>query len=288
VVAKASAQPDGAGEAVDVLPAELASGLPRLLAYRVQLKNAAGRTAGPSDEIFAAAGDAPAPLASFRGHDAKGGVVLEWTALAGSSGDTVQLERTGSEVGEKTKPKDPGALLSAPKEPGEVRLRAGDNTGSDPGGVVDRSAEIGHSYSYTAWRVRTVEAGGQKLEVRSTSSPVVTAKVEDVFAPDAPAGLVAVPGFMGEGDAAWPAIDLSWEPNDEPRVAGYCVYRRDGGEATSGEWRPVSGEKLLPVAAYRDSDVIAGRRYAYRVTAVGVNGMESAPGNEAAETAATR
>ena len=289
-VANVPVRPGAAGEVVDVLPAKLASGPPRLLAYRVQLKNAAGRTAGASAEVFAAAGDAPWLFANFRAHDAKGGVVLEWAVQAGPSGDTVELERTvdGGSGGTQAKPKDPAALLSAPKEPEVVRLRAGDGRVPDPGGTIDRSVEIGHNYNYTAWRVRTVQLGGQQLEVRSAVSPAVTVKVEDIFAPDAPAGLVAVPAFEGEGNAAKSAIDLSWEPNDEPRVAGYRVYRRDAGEAASGEWQLVSGEKLLPVAAHRDTEVTSGRRYSYRVTAVGVNGMESAPSSAAEETAATR
>lgn len=286
VVAKASTQPGEAGEAVDVLPTELASGEPRLLAYRVQLKNVAGRTAGPSDEVFVAAGDAPASLTNFRGHDAKGGVVLEWTAEAASAEDKVELERTepGAGSSAQIKPKGPIAVLSGPKDSEPVRLRAGDGSMSDAGGTVDRSVEMGHTYSYTAWRERTVEVRGQKLKIRSAISPAVTVKVEDIFAPDAPAGLVAVPGVAGEGDAARSAIDLSWEPNDEPRIAGYRVYRRDDGGI---QWRQVSGEKLLPVAAYHDADVVSGRRYSYRITAVGANGMESLPSGEAAQTAPT-
>ncbi|HEY5054643.1 MAG TPA: hypothetical protein VII58_00695, partial [Acidobacteriaceae bacterium] len=65
--------------------------------------------------------------------------------------------------------------------------------------------------------------------------------------------------------------------------AGYRVYRQD----EASVWRLVSGAQMVAMAAYRDTDVIAGRRYAYRVTAVGLNGQESARSTEAAETAAT-
>ena len=106
--------------------------------------------------------------------------------------------------------------------------------------------------------------------------------VRDVFPPEAPVGLVAVPGFAGEPSAGQsaaqtgeqaapqiqrPAIDLSWEPDLEPRIAGYRVYRRDlDGDAPSCV--AASRHRSVPVAAYRDLSVVPGHRYSYRVTAV--------------------
>lgn len=287
VVATAVAQSGKAGEATDMLPAQLASGMPRLLAYRVQLKNAAGRTAGPSASIYAAAGDALAPLKDFRAHLSKAGAVLEWTPEAESHGETVELQRTATDPRQQNrKPGSVSEALSGQKEPAEVHLQAGNGAGADPGGTVDRSVEIGHTYRYVASRVRTVSVGGEQLEVRSAPSAAVMVPVADVFPPDAPEGLVAVPGFTGEGPAAHAVIDLSWEPNDEPRVAGYRVYRRAVTEAAAaGPWQRVSGEQPLAEAAYRDTDVSPGQRYAYRVTAIGLNGLESEASHDAEETA---
>jgi fibronectin type 3 domain-containing protein len=100
--------------------------------------------------------------------------------------------------------------------------------------------------------------------------------MKDVFPPETPAGLLAVLSFAG-GQVA--AIDLSWEPNMEPRIAGYRVYRRDLGGEGAGSWRLLTAE-VLPVVAYRDLSVAAGMRYAYRVTAVSGAGVESTPSAE--------
>jgi hypothetical protein len=269
----------------------------------MQLRNAAGRTAGATPAVFASSGPAPHAVEYLRGRATKAGVVLEWRPEAGGT-EAVELDRiileppsataaaTATATTASDGPAHKGGLPGAAKEPLESRFRAGAAGPSavDAGGTVDRTAQINHSYRYTAERVRSVELGGQRLEVRSVASAEITVEMKDVFPPEAPLGLVAVPGFAGEAEvqvgeqAQRAAIDLSWEPNLEPRVVGYRVYRRDlDGEATA-IWRRLNSE-LVTVAAYRDLNVVAGRRYAYRVTAVDGTGNESARSGEVVETA---
>jgi hypothetical protein len=291
---------------VDALPPELTAEPARLIAYRVQLRNAAGRTAGATPAVFASSGPAPHAVEELRGRATKAGVVLEWRPEAGGT-DAVELDRiilepssatataTATATTASAGPARKGGLPGAAKEPLESRFRAGaaGSSAVDAGGTVDRTAQIDHSYRYTAERVRSVELGGQRLEVRSVASTVITVEMKDVFPPEAPLELVAVPGFAGEAEAQVgeqaqrAAIDLSWEPNLEPRVVGYRVYRRDlDGEATA-IWRRLNSE-LVAMAAYRDLTVVAGRRYAYRVTAVDATGNESARSGEVVETAPMR
>lgn len=284
----------GASDAVDTLPESLASGPARLLEYRVQLKNSAGRTAGPSPPAAAAAGSGPGMLEDLRATSAKQGVLLQWGRAAGS-GETVELERTtvvapAAAVGASQRM---DALPGTGKAPTESRFRAGEAEGGvDAGGTIDRTAQIGYTYSYTAQRVRRVSVNNQTLELRGAPSAAVTVEVRDVFPPDAPTGLVAAPGFSGEGDAQKAAIDLSWDPNPEPRVAGYRVYRRDADQTSGqgplagggGEWQRLDAA-LVREASYRDATVVAGRSYAYRVTAVSDAGNESAPSAEVTESA---
>ena len=280
----------GASDAVDALPGALVAGPVRLLAYRVQLRNSAGRTAGPSAAVFAASGPAPQPIENWGGKPSKIGAVLEWKPEAGGD-EAIELDRTLVESPAAAQAKENAAaespvnsLLGAQKEPAESRLRVDAAPGGamDAGGTIDRGALIGRTYRYTAQRVRSVAVGGQTLEVRSVPTPEVTVAMRADFSPDAPAGLVAVPGFSGETDAARrPAIDLSWDPNAEPRIAGYRVYRRD---AEAETWQRLNAE-LVGVAAYRDASVAAGHRYAYRVSAVNVAGIESARSEEVVETA---
>jgi len=305
----------GASEAVDALSPELTAEPARLIAYRVQLRNAAGRTAGATPAVFAASGPSPRPIEELRGRATKAGVVLEWRAEAGAA-EAIELDRTiletptatvtsattttkaGSGAARK------GGLPGAAKAPPESRFRAGGAGSSavDAGGTIDRTAQIGHAYRYTAERVRAVELGSLMLEVRSLASAEVTVEMKDVFPPEAPVGLVAVPGFAGVASAdkasdrsadqvgeqaQRAAIDLSWQPDLELRIAGYRVYRREVNGDAAQIWRRLNPE-LVPVAAYRDPSVVAGRTYAYRVTAVDASGNESAPSNGVEETAPAR
>jgi hypothetical protein len=270
----------GPSEATDTLPDALRTGAPGVLHYRVQLLNSAGRTAGPSEAVSVASGAAPEMVEALRAASEKAGVVLQWTPVAGTS---VELTRTTvaspPKPAEKEKKSSNAGLNLGPTEPAEVRLKAGDAT--DAGGTVDRTAETGYTYRYVAQRVVTARFAGQTLLLRSAPSVAVTVAVKDVFPPAPPAGLVAGPGFIGEGDKAAPTIDLSWEPDMEPRLAGYRVYRREG----DGPWQRLGGDELVRTAAYRDSSVQPGRQYEYRVTAVSDVGVESAPSASVAETA---
>lgn len=262
VVARVQVSP-GPGEASDTLPPELVAGAPRTgLAYRVQLVNASGKTAGPSAVVYAPTGAPPEPVTGLRATSTKPGVVLEWTH-ATQPGDSVELDR----------------MLQSPAP------KAGEQTESrfsarDTGGAIDRTAEPGKTYRYTVQRVRQVPFQGKTLELRSEPSAPVELAVLTVFPPDTPAGLIAAPAYTELGK---PAVDLSWEPNVEVRIAGYKVYRRSADEP----WQLLT-QSLVAVAAYRDSAVTAGGKYIYRVTAINDAGLESPPSTEATQTVPAR
>jgi hypothetical protein len=267
----------GASEASDVLPPALTSGPTQMLAYRVQLLNAKGHTAGPSAAAFTVAGPAPPTVEGFHGTASKPGAVLEWQRQSpASGGDVIELERvTQASTAKVAKP---------------ARFQAGDPK-VDPGGTIDRTTAVGETYFYTAQRVRTLVLEGHSIELRSAPSAAATVAMLDIFPPNAPEGLVTSPGFAtaeigSPNQAQKPAIDLSWEPGMEPRIAGYRVYRRDMDDS-AGAWRRLNSE-VVAMPAYRDLSVVAEHKYAYRVTAVDEAGNESGPSAEIEETARGR
>jgi hypothetical protein len=268
----------GASEAADTLSAAMTSGAPGMLAYRVQLLNASGRTAGPSAPVYAASGAVPEAVTGLRASSTKPGVVLEW-AHAEQPGDSVELDR-------KLEQPAPGAVnppKDTTKKPDNVLLGGGANateskfSAKDTGGAIDRTAQPGATYQYRVQRVRSVTVSGKPVELRGEVSAPAELTVQAVFPPDAPTGLVAAPAFSPTGK---PSIDLSWEPNVELHISGYKVYRRQG---DSG-WQLLTAEPVK-VAAYSDMAVSSGQKYSYRVTAVNDAAVESQPSGETAETA---
>ncbi|GAC1423681.1 MAG: hypothetical protein NVSMB62_20200 [Acidobacteriaceae bacterium] len=283
----------GTSQAVERLPGDLGSGGPRLVMFRVQLRGRTGKTAGPGAAAYVAAGEAPDPVRNLKATDTKAGALLEWTPApvglvelerrAEAPPDAAKATGAGSEKAAVTG-KGLDALLqrgrgrsTGTSDSGLVRLSGGP---VDAGGVIDRTAEVGRTYRYSAQRVRTVEIAGKRLEVRSVPSPVVTLAMREVFPPEVPLGLVAAPGPG--------SIDLSWEPGVEPgrvgegsvvTVAGFRVYRKD---ESAGEWVSLT-PALVATPAYRDTTAQAGRRYRYRVTAVDAAGHESAPSGAVVE-----
>lgn len=301
----------GPTQGVDALPPLLTVDPPALLVYRVQIFNSHGRSAGLSSEAFAASGPALPPVEQLRATSTRDGAVLEWqpeSTPAAVELDRLTIAPDGTVVepvtpraGSKSSPKvatkrqtnNPPKIsqtsaqkppnLSAPT-PAEVRLRTPveSNESSDKGGTIDHTAQKGETYRYTAQRVRSVTVNGHALELRSPVSAPVTVVMRNIFPPHTPSGLEAVPGGATAADRS---IDLSWTPNTEPDLAGYIVYRQEidskgvaAGTATRLNATPVVGP------AYRDQTAMAGRRYAYRVTAVDTAGNESAPSDAVQET----
>ena len=123
---------------------------------------------------------------------------------------------------------------------------------------TDSSAEYGKRYEYS---VEVFVKTGDS-EARSETSAPVSITPEDRFPPAVPSGLSAVAGVSG--------IDLSWNPNTEPDLRGYYVYRSAGG----GPFERLGDLVQAPV--YGDHALESGKQYRYTVSAVDRIGNESA------------
>jgi hypothetical protein len=292
----------GVSQTVDTLPTVLTVDPPALLAYRVQILNAHGRSAGPSPEFFVASGSAPPPVEQLRATPARDGATLEWQHR--DTAAVVELDR--QPIGPDGVAIEPAQRKPAPKAtskpvvktnegrtrgpgsekpfapsaaaPTEVKLRTPAQS-TDPGGTIDRTAQRGDTYRYTAQRVRIVTLDGHTLEIRSAVSPPMTLVMRDIFPPHAPAGLEAAPGGTDH------SIDLSWTPNTDSGLAGYSVYRQEiDSQGVAAGTAARLNTTLVVGPAYRDQTAMAGHRYAYRVAAVDTAGNESAPSDPVQET----
>ena len=250
----------------DELPTTEASGEPRLLLYRVELMNLEGKTAGWSDPAFAAAGAAPMPVEGLRAEETRAGILLAWKPGAGSAQEEVLLRRETAKppAGAKAKETEPVWLQS--HAGGSEQTRWADET-------IDGSASEDTAYRYAAVRRRVVSLDGQKVELRSAVSAPVEITWKNAFPPAAPVGLSAAP-FAESGAFA---VDLVWEPVEEPGLKGYVVTRQavDASGADVG-----AAEKLTPqpveLPAFHDASAKQGVGYRYSVSAVSAKGVVGA------------
>jgi hypothetical protein len=123
---------------------------------------------------------------------------------------------------------------------------------------VDAAAEFGKRCEYV---VQTVAKVADDKFAESEISDATGITPQDTFAPAAPSGLHATAG---------PAtIELNWEPNAEPDLATYRVYRA----AADGEFAKLAD--VPPVPSYSDKGAERGKLYRYAVTAIDQAGNES-------------
>ena len=302
----------------DTLPAAPRTGAPRPIAYRVELRNAAGRSAGFSDAVYTAAGSTPPPVSDLRAEGTRLGVALRWApaAASGVPAGEVLLQRvepgedghpgadSAGDVGQvaPAKPRKQGLFgkMEAPfgtKEPlaGKKLGRGGRNAEGDtadgpvwlqaaPGdasasATMDSTIEPGVLYRYTAIRREQVKIGGRSLVLESRPSAPVEFTWRDTYAPGAPAALTGL-GYATAGAAGQPAgyaVDLIWQPVEDPQLAGYVVSRQTLTGAGLDQLSAIVRltPEPVPTPGFHDATALPGQRYRYRVTAVGTNGRES-------------
>jgi len=103
--------------------------------------------------------------------------------------------------------------------------------------------------------VRSVDMVGGTMTVGRPSEPACVTPV-DTFPPAAPTQLAAIAGVG--------VINLIWEPNTEPDLAGYIVLRG----TAPGETLQALTPTPIRETTYRDQTATPGVRYVYAVVAV--------------------
>ena len=248
----------------DTLPAQMQSDEPgAVLAYSVEVLNAARRGAGLSNQVHLPLIRTLPPPQDFQAEVTRDGVVLSWTgdAAAVASQPGIQYSYRVYRTPEG------GAQATLV---GELPASAESHFS-----LIDSEIEWQKSYHYRADVVTTVrEANKPEVQVEGDDTPEVHVLANDIFPPAVPSGLQAV--FSGPGQK--PFIDLVWAPVSDADLAGYNIYRhQQGTPAVKLNAEPVKAP------AYRDTSVAPGR-YFYSVSAVDVRGNESAGSEEASET----
>jgi hypothetical protein len=265
--------PGAAGTYTDVLPSNLSHDPDRLLRYEVALQNHAGKSAGPSNPAYSAAGTSPAAVTGLTGQVRQDGVLLGWKPVA-ESGHSVlfRIERLQLTAPAPQEVRS-SPLAPSPPSPSQT-LAVHERAGEDPGHAIDSSVLFNQRYRYVVERVASFDLSGRSVEVQGLPSEAIEVTTTDVFPPAVPQSLVAV------ADSAAGAIDLSWTPDSDSDLAAYRVYRRDVQESLPAQRvASVGGE-----TSFRDTAVQPEHAYAYSVSAVDQSGNESKRSPEVEET----
>jgi len=232
--------------------------------YAVEVLNVDGRAAGLSNQVHVPLAETlPAPT-EFSARVTARGVEVTWTgalfSLPGSS-----AVRRSYRVYRRAEGSQQEILAGEREAVLEKNLS-----------FTDQSFEWGKTYYYHVTTF-TIVAQLEKPEVsiEGDDTPEVKVFADDVFPPAVPSGVQAV--FSGPGQQ--PFIDLIWAPVTDSDLEGYNVYRHEEGGV------PVKvNSELVKMPAFRDLQVVSGKKYFYSVSAVDLRGNESARSEEASES----
>jgi hypothetical protein len=271
-IASLNLPPGGSGKFADDLPPDLVQGPDRLMRYEVALINHAGKSAGPSNAAYSAAGTSPPALTGLTGQMRREGVQLNWHPAAEAGRSILfrieRMQMTAPAAGEA-----PRSPLAPPVPAAAQTLMVHGLEGADPGHAIDASALFNQRYRYVLERVATLNISGQSVEVQGLPGDAIEIATTDVFPPAVPQGLVAV------ADSAAGAIDLSWSPDSDSDLAAYRIYRRD---VHGGLPQLLSSGSVE--TSFRDTKVQPEHTYAFSVAAIDQSGNESKRSPEVEET----
>ncbi len=214
--------------------------------YVIRGVTKSGRGGQPSARVQLPIVEPPAPPSDLTGGFTQSAVTLAWTPPAGAAASAFNVYRS-----------DGAAPLNAAPVTAPSFEQPGVSFGKE-----------------ACFVVRTVETAGSVPIESAPSAPACVTPV-DIFPPAAPQRLQVVP-TPG-------AMNLSWQPNTEPDLAGYVVLRADvpGGTLQALTPEPITSPR------FEDRTARAGERYAYVVVAVdrATPPNTSAPSNRVEESA---
>jgi|SRR5579862_1976337 len=252
------------GSYVDTLPPQLESDSPGASAtYAVEVLNAAGRGAGLSNQVRVRLARTLSPPRNFAARVVSEGVVLTWTSDPAETRPTSTLHYL--------------YRIYRRLEGSPQWNVAGENMAGSERKVsfTDSSIDWEKTYDYRAQTVTVITSGDKtEAQIEGDDTPAIKIFAHDVFPPAVPSGLQAV--SSGPGQQAF--VDLVWAPVGDVDLDGYNVYRYEEGNM------PVKvNAELVKAPAYRDPNVMRGKRYFYSVSAVDVRGNESGRSEETSE-----
>ena len=248
----------------DTLPAALTVGPPRLLRYRLCMRNGAGKGAA-CNHMESLAGAAPGVLQGLQAAPTQGGVLLQWQRAANVGGDRILLRVTRGDMPSGGTKGNAGAGKES------QTLLAIEPAANDLGGAVDTAAKPGVAQQYSVARTRTVHVGSQDLVMSGPPSLVTVAGNAKLPLPGPPTGFEAIASTLGV-----PEIDLVWQP--VTGATGYLVFRASGnGDMVALTAEPVQG------LTFTDQKVSRGGQYRYSIASVGSGGVAGTRGGEVTE-----
>jgi predicted small lipoprotein YifL len=220
-----------------------------------------GRASSPSAMVSVPTERAGAPPEAVTIDYTATGMTVAWTPSAEARGAPAAAEPGLLAAKPLTPPPPPTGyfVFDAPRQPAAVDpyaipLPAAVNQQPVTASQVDVPGEVRFGVE-RCFVVRAVDTVAGAVTMGHASEPVCVTPV-DTFPPAPPQRLAAISGVD--------VINLIWEANSEPDLAGYIVLRGTAPGDTLQALTPAP----IRETTYRDQSVRAGERYVYAVVAV--------------------